>query len=233
MQISKTHLNDKKNEKELKNIYCLIHKPEFLRPSDLRSMVFSKFIRSESINLIKENSPNDLYSIICAQDMNNKMHFSNSFDSNKLEHIIQIQDPNSIKINVGNHHISKNTNLVALYEKYKFVIAIHLTPSLVSIDLNTGEIAFDKIYDAIEICLREMLNNHIKENSFPFKSEYIPQVFVTIIAEGLLLFNNIKIIIQSLLLTPENIDSTLSKIQQMMPSLENETANCYMEHLKK
>ncbi|XP_063994970.1 KICSTOR complex protein SZT2-like [Diachasmimorpha longicaudata] len=125
------------------------------------------------------------------------------------------------------YRITSSSSVIFLAHKYRMVFCLDLSPSLGTIDIQRGEVVMDEVYMAMKQCLE----NVSKSFTVPGTKRILrPEIYVTIIVHTPFFTNPAQqVLVQSWLITSENILYLMQFIEKRLNSLEENIARAEAE----
>ncbi|KAL0121707.1 hypothetical protein PUN28_006892 [Cardiocondyla obscurior] len=128
------------------------------------------------------------------------------------------------------------TSIVFLAHKYRMVFSLDLSPSLATVDVQSGEIVIDEVYLAMKRCLEGITRPFTIPGS---RRMMQPEIYVTVIAHTPFFTSPAQqVLVQGWLVTADNVKSLTQYIEKQLYLLEERVAvvtaiaNQQLENLK-
>ena len=116
-----------------------------------------------------------------------------------------------------------NTHVTFLARRYRFVIVLDLSPSMATVDIQSGRISLLDIYACLSKCLHGLTRPFCVPGS---RLVIAPEIYVTVIAyTPLASLTTQQVMVQGCLLTKDNLEMFLEKLQEQLDEYENKIVN--------
>ncbi|XP_055346842.1 KICSTOR complex protein SZT2-like isoform X2 [Paramacrobiotus metropolitanus] len=127
--------------------------------------------------------------------------------------------------------ITPLTAVTFLSKTYRLVFALDLTPSMATVSLVNGSVAFDELFSALQECLTAISQpTVIPGTNKPFS----PKVFVTVLAHApFLSSNSAPVIVKGFKLLPETLADLLQLIRKELTRLEGDVVTRLNEEIRR
>ncbi|KAL8014399.1 putative protein SZT2, von Willebrand factor-like domain superfamily [Plasmopara halstedii] len=114
--------------------------------------------------------------------------------------------------------LTPNTRVSAVFERYRCVLCLDASPSILSIDPSSGRLFLDLLYESVELFIWSMLR--------PMEiggEAFTPEIHVSVLVQGALV-ESLCVLMQGYIVTPLNALKFLQLIKERLQLIENDWA---------
>ncbi|ELT88146.1 hypothetical protein CAPTEDRAFT_195376 [Capitella teleta] len=123
--------------------------------------------------------------------------------------------------------ITPETQVVFLAPRYKLAFILDMSPTVANIDIASAGVLYDKIITALTSTMKETIATLLIPGS---TTPFSPVIFITIIAHtSLVNCRKNQVLIQGCVLTRDNVDSILERVQHQLRRFESCVASSLAE----
>ncbi|KAG6614180.1 Dynein heavy chain 1 [Phytophthora cinnamomi] len=115
-------------------------------------------------------------------------------------------------------HLTPDTRVAAVFQRYRCVLCLDASPSILSIDPSSGRLFLDLLYESVELLIWSMLRP-MEVGGLAFT----PELHVSVLVQGALV-ESLCVIMQGYIVTPANAASFLQLIKDRFQLIENDWA---------
>ncbi|KAE9230814.1 hypothetical protein PF004_g10392 [Phytophthora fragariae] len=115
-------------------------------------------------------------------------------------------------------HMTPDTRVSAVFQRYRCVLCLDASPSILSIDPSSGRLFLDLLYESVELFIWSILRP-MEVGGVAFT----PELHVSVLVQGALV-ESLCVIMQGYIVTPSNAASFLQLIKDRFQLIENDWA---------
>ncbi|KAG3113748.1 hypothetical protein PI125_g7046 [Phytophthora idaei] len=115
--------------------------------------------------------------------------------------------------------LTPNTRVAAVFQRYRCVLCLDASPSILSIDPSSGRLFLDLLYESVELFIWSMLRP-MEVGGVAFT----PEIHVSVLVQGALV-ESLCVLMQGYIVTPSNAAGFLQLIKERFQLIENDWAS--------
>lgn len=115
--------------------------------------------------------------------------------------------------------LTPNTRVAAVFKRYRCVLCLDASPSILSIDPSSGRLFLDLLYESVELFIWSILR--------PMEvggKGFAPEIHVSVLVQGALV-ESLCVLMQGYIVTPSNAAGFLQLIKERFQLIENDWAS--------
>ncbi|XP_077980912.1 KICSTOR complex protein SZT2-like isoform X2 [Glandiceps talaboti] len=127
------------------------------------------------------------------------------------------------------YRLIPTSHVTFLARCYRLVFILDLSPSMLCVDILSGQVSYDAVFSHFRNCLLGLIKPFTVPGSSLIQT---PQIYVTVVAYTPLLSSHARqVLVQGCLITKDNVDSLLKRVQADLDQFENCLFEASMESI--
>lgn len=115
--------------------------------------------------------------------------------------------------------LTLNTHVAVLFKRYRCVLCLDASPSIISIDPSSGRLFLDLLYESVELFVWSLLRP-MEVGGIAF----MPEIHMSVLVQGALV-ESLCVLMQGYIITPSNAAGFLQLIKKRFQLIENDWAS--------